>query len=422
MRPMPEGFQDNVRIDVAMHFSESGMMKSMDWGHHTNSLQLYTPSHVSTDSGSSSRPCIFSNVTIWIATGTKLDALLIDTESFSVTVHEGLSFDTKVMKIRTVSDAVIFPSKQPVASVYNYREVIISTVSGSINGVFPLYDLLSIASVSGTINVDLEPKEAAEHAPVPAQLHVESVSGTVYVNTPAIIRAGEGFPYGVIPDREYRVFISSTSGTQYVNVIHGSETILHSMSGTIHATLSPYGSPSTKSNIDVVTKSASVEVTVLSSISHPGQVMKNLHGTYKRLSGSLKIKYPGEWEGEIEGTTLSGSLHIAWPGLRIIRDGRPGGSGYRVLKAIKGHGDGLLYFNGVSGSTELIGGALRSGWDTWDGGDEGKWRDRWEDRDTLPIEGPADEPSIDLPDMGGAPPPAPPPRWPGYDDEWVVEG
>ena len=418
VRPTSEDLQDNVRIDIVMHFSESGMMRSMGWGHHTDSLQLYTPSHVPTDSSSSSPPCMFSNVTIWIAPGAKLDALLIETESFSVTVHDGLSFDTKVMHISTISNAVTFPSKRPTASVNNYREVIIKTVSGSINGAFPLYDLLSIASVSGTINIDLEPKEAAENAPLPAQLHMETVSGTIYVNTPAIIRAGRDFPYGLIPDREYRVFISSTSGSQYVSLIHGSETILHSVSGTVHATLSPYGSPSTKSNIDVVTKSASVEVTVLSSISHPGQAMKNLHGTYKRLSGSLKVTYPGEWEGEIEGRTLSGSLHTAWPGLTIIRDGRTGGSGYRVFKAIKGHGEGLLYFDGVSGSIELIGGALRGGRDTWDGNDEGGWRDGWEDGDNPPVEGPADGPLIDLPDMRGAPPP----RWPGYDDEWVVEG
>ena len=421
VRPTTEDLQDNVRVDIVMHFSESGMMRSMGWDSNTNSLLLYTPSHVSTDASSSTPPCTWSNVTIWIAAGAKFDAFLIETESFSVTIHDGFSFDSKAMKISTISNAVVFPSKQSTASVYNYRRVVITTVSGSVTGAFSLYDLLSISSVSGTINIDLEPKEAAEHASVPAQLHIETISSTVYVNTPAIVGADGASPYGVIPDRDYRTFVSSTSGSQYVNVIHGSETILHSVSGTIHANLSPYGSPSIKSNIDVVTKSASIEVTVLSSISHPGQGIKNLHGTYKRLSGSLKLRYPGEWEGEIEGTTLSGSLDIDWPGLRVIRDGRRGGSGYRVFEAIKGHGDGLLYFDGVSGSTELIGGALRSGRRPWDGRDEGSWREGWDDGYTPPIEGP-DEPSVDLPDMGGPPPPAPPPRWPGYDDEWVIEG
>ena len=417
MRPMVEDIKDKVLVDVVTHFSESDMMKLTVWDRQTNSLRFYTPSHVVKDSSSSSLPCMFSNVTIWIAPGAKLDALLIQTESFSVTVHEGLSFDTKVLKISTVAGSVTFPNRYPTGSLYNYREVIISTVSGSIHGDFPLYDLLSITSISGTVNIGLEPKEAAEHASVPAQLHVETVSGTIYVNTPAVVGAGESFIGAAIPDRDYRVFVSSTSGTQYVNVIHGSETILHSVSGTVQATLSPYGAPWAKSNIDVVTKSGSVEVTVLSSISHAGQAMTNLYGTYKRLSGSLKVKYPGEWEGEIEGSTLSGSLNIAWPGLTVIQDGRSGGSGYRILKAIKGHGHGQLYFEGISGSTDLIGGALRGGRDTWDGSDEGGWGEGWEDIGTPPIVGPPDEPLVEIPDLGGRLPS----RWPGYDDEWIYE-
>lgn len=52
---------------------------------------------------------------------------------------------------------------------------------------------------------------------------------------------------------------------------------------------------------------------------------------------------------------MSGHIGVAWPGLKIVEDSD--GWGSHRLKAVKGDGNGVLMFKGVSGSVELRGGA-----------------------------------------------------------------
>ena len=90
---------------------------------------------------------------------------------------------------------------------------------------------------------------------------------------------------------------------------------------------------------------------------------------------------------------MSGNINLAWDGLIVSKDGREGYV-WRVLKAVKGDGDGKLEFSSLSGSISLRG--EDSGW----------------------LDGDGDEMEGSPPGEGSG---APPVRWPGYDDEWGME-
>lgn len=55
----------------------------------------------------------------------------------------------------------------------------------------------------------------------------------------------------------------------------------------------------------------------------------------------------------MKGSTVSGGITVAWPGLRVVRDERSAGE--HRLEAVKGDGKGVLRFQVVSGSVRLRG-------------------------------------------------------------------
>ena len=160
----------------------------------------------------------------------------------------------------------------------------------------------------------------------------------------------------IVPYRDYQTQIALGSGSLKATLIHGSRLTMTSSSGSVKAALSPHGSPEDESYLYTKTQSGYTDIAVFSSISHPGKPMRQFYGDYRYVSGSLKIRYPEEWEGKVEGQTVTGSISVEWPGLRIIRRTVPTGRvAYSVIKGVKGHGDGTLRFGGVSGSVSLRG-------------------------------------------------------------------
>ena len=404
VRPSSEHIEDNIRVSLDMHLSDSTMLQHIFWLSSDEDLVLRIPNRYYSESGSS-RPCMYVVATIWVAPQKATKDLVIATQSFSVIIHEGISADMKTVSVKTIAGPVAFPSRTSSPSTFNYREVVVKTTSGSVHGSFALYDLLQITSSSGSIDIDVDPKDAAERNPSPAKLKLETTSGNIKANTPILAETSGAYSPSTIPVRDYQTTITSVSGTVTVTLIHGSDTQIHTSSGSISTTLSPYGSLDSRSSIDVKTNSGTTTIDVLPSLSHPGQAMRNLYGAYKQLSGSLKISYPGEWEGGIEGTIISGSVNFGWPGLVVIEDGKRG-YGFKTFRAFKELKDARLKFESVSGSVTLRGGSTAVPGEFNNGKDD--------DLDEKPV----DEPANDEPDMGGAPPP----RWPGYSDEWGLAG
>ena len=360
------------------------------WYQKLDRLQINVPSSLSAKTpGLSAKPCTHTIVTVYVSVGTPINLIEVTATSFPVTFHNDLSLVADRLSVSTTSGDIAFPTELGNTSALNVRSIIVDSTSGTITGSYRLLDLLKVTSHSGSIAIDIEPCEVAVEDPKPAQLILHTLSGSITARTPAMFRAFTEEGKSTVPPRDYRSAVSTSSGSIHVGLIHGSKTSVGCNSGRIDATLAPYGFLKARSDIDVSSHSGSIDTTVLPSLSDPGEPMRYLWSSYRYTSGSLRMTYPSDWEGKIEGSTISGSITVEWPGVKVL-EGGDSGVGFRRLRAIKGKGDATTSFNGISGSARIMGpsdgrrygkGAPKTGDDWWGGG-------------------------------------LPRPRWPGYDHEW----
>ncbi|MCJ1412642.1 hypothetical protein MMC19_006739 [Ptychographa xylographoides] len=400
VRPAPSSQEKSVRVGVYLQYSDHDMSRAVSFDQQQTSLQILSASHVSgAYEASSERPCMCTVATIYVKSGIHLDFLYIESETMKVIFHDDLSLDTQSTSIHIAAGSVSFPTTTSATKDYTSRDIIISTFSGSISGTFPLYDLLEIESQSGSITIDVAPKEALKSAIKPAKLKLTSNSGTVQANTPMLTaKSSRSSLSSSIPDRDYQSSLSSNSGSVRVVLLHSSTTKISTGSGSIQATLSPYGPLANTSSLSTQTQSGSTNVHVLASLTDRANPMRNFNGDYQYASGSLQIKYPVQWEGELEGTTLSGSIDVKWPGMAITRAGNNRHYGRTTVRGVKGHGNGHLNFRGGSGSVTLRGGDGTG--DVWTGG-KGRKSEEGGRGAVVPPQKPQS-----------------PGRWPGHDDEW----
>ena len=246
------------------------------------------------------------------------------------------------------SDLMNSPSARPAASSSPLisRETVIDLTSGSVTGAYSLYDLLSIHTTSGHIDITLNLQNASISAPKPALLDLSTASGSVRVKTPTLHTTK-------IPDREYKTSIGSYSGSIDAETVHGTRTSLKTSSGRIVAELVPFGPNTSRSDIETRTYSGGTDITVRPSSANASQPLRKLYADYQHGSGGLRVRYPSTWEGLVQGKTAAGGVDIKWDGLRIVKDKK----GYvgREIEAVKGEGEGVLRFHGYSGHVLLRG-------------------------------------------------------------------
>ncbi|MCJ1287521.1 hypothetical protein MMC26_006873 [Xylographa opegraphella] len=399
IRPATEHLEAEVRVELTMHYSDQIILNEVQFKNSHAGLQIFSPSVLPGGSPISSRPCIYMVINMWIKSGIRLDSLKIQSQTMKIVFHERLRLNTDEIKARTLAGSIEFPAGKSTKVDVNPREINIGTGSGSVSGTFPLYDLLNISTQSGSIKINVEPKDALGSKPVPAVLKLHTVSGTIHVDTPMLLLEDGTFLTSNVPVRDYQTDITSSSGSLHAGIVHGSRLNMQTSSGSITGVLSPYGSLDDDSHLTVSDGSGSVDMTILSSISNPGKPMRNFYSEYKCTTGSLRLHYPEEWEGTVEGETISGNIKTDWPGMRIIRNGdRDGHYFTKKFKGLVGHGDGLLHFGCVSGSVGLFGAT----------GDNSR---------------PGDVPHLQEP---VAPPVSgddsvvsPPQQWPGFDNDWL---
>jgi hypothetical protein len=217
------------------------------------------------------------------------------------------------------------------------RKRLIDTGSQALNADFDLLDLLSIRSHSGSVNVGIHPQPADEANPVPAEVLINSHSGSIRVN----------FASFNAPERDYHVAIDSHSGTIKGAILHGLKTSITTHSAMIDVQLTPYGATDYSSTLNTTTQSGRQEITLLSPAKQPGTTIKEMSSVHSSASGKLVLRYPREWEGTVEGHTQSGKLQLHGGDLDIIRRS----SSYVVAR--KGKGNSTLNFHTSSGSVDL---------------------------------------------------------------------
>ena len=203
---------------------------------------------------------------------------------------------------------------------------------------------MDISTVSGSIDIDIEPKDANEENVRPAILRLSSKSGSIRALTSTIS----------VPARDYQTTAKSFNGGIDATFLHGSYTSLHSLNGRINAELYPYGHNGSRTYINTHCQSGSTDVTVHSSLSHPTDPIQKLHSDHHGLSGSVSLWYPAQWQGTIKGSTLSGSIDLDWEGTKVIRDEKKGWI-KRTVEAVRGEGESQLSVSSRSGSLTVGG-------------------------------------------------------------------
>jgi len=329
----------HIHVDLEIRSSNARLTSSMVGVEKNEStLLVRTPKRMPgamVPDGADQILCLHISAIISISPGTKLEYFGIHSETLAVIFHPGLDYaDSRVVETKTQFESM---------STYS-RETIIDVQSASVTGSYPLYDLLSIHTNSGSIHVNVDPKNASTKNVKPAVLRVTSNSGSVRAISSTVS----------VPDRDYQTTMSTSSGSINAVILHGLGTSLRSINGHIIADLYPYGHNDSRTDIEVHDTSGNIDITLHSSLSHPTAPLKRLYGYYGGISGSLTLFYPAQWQGIVQGTTLSGSITFDWQGLKIVKDGKEGWV-KRTIEAVRGEGEGRLVFYETSGSTKLSG-------------------------------------------------------------------
>ncbi|KAI1158551.1 hypothetical protein F5B18DRAFT_640677 [Nemania serpens] len=254
-----------------------------------------------------------------------------------------------------VSCAHAFPSElqapliqPPLPQTPDPRRIILQTTSKSISGSYPLYDLLSISTESGSISVDVTPHSASSEDPSrPASLELKSSSGSVHVTFPGSFVEQPG-----IPVREYVTSVGTQSTSISGTFPLGSHTSFDSHSGSlsIELVVAPINTAGPR-RLRTVSHSGTQGVRVVDDDFWAGAKNAWWDGMLSRHeshSGSINVEYPDSWEGTIEVETESGSISVTGRGVEIIREvhGR--------MFARKGkEGGGKIMVRAGSGSVNL---------------------------------------------------------------------
>ncbi|KAI4170189.1 MAG: hypothetical protein LQ346_008892 [Caloplaca aetnensis] len=288
-------------------------------------------------------------VTIYISHKLSLDYFLLKTQSLTVNIPDGIPVGRRTeVEISAPSTPLYISSVAPVPPLNIHAlSTSLNTISGPVRGDFRLSDSLVIHTTSGSIDINLDLVPSKSDSATPARLDVKSNSGSIAIHTRTISTPAQ------IPARDYSSTISSSSGSIAASLVHGTFTQLFSHSGRIQASLYPHGDATDRSDLYAKTQSGSQEIKVHPSLTSATAPLRKFFADYNGISGSLDISYPAQWEGTVDGSTVSGSIGAVWPGLRVIRAGN--GAGNHTFKAVKGTGEGLLKFKAISGSVRLRG-------------------------------------------------------------------
>lgn len=312
--------------------------------------------------------CMDISVGLTVKPGTKLEALDLYTSNLDVRVEHGVFDevddraeentsigpalkDLEAMNVKTVRGKVQ-------ADYLSSRRTYIETTSSSISGTYALRDSLRVKSTSGSINLNVDPKDADEDDPQPADFHASSNSGSITVEYPTF---GSD-----IPDRDYRTTVETGSSQIKGAYIFTSQASFDTNSGQQNLRLLPY-TPSKGATLHTSSGSAQTKLTLLGPYTAPSShnpragLLDHLSSSHSATSGSLHLVYPDEWQGVIDGESNSGSISIRGEDVEIIVDedlgkGVPGAGVLKQVTARKGWGRSRMSFRTTSGSVDVLAG------------------------------------------------------------------
>ncbi|KAM4066902.1 hypothetical protein HRG_000914 [Hirsutella rhossiliensis] len=314
--------------------------------------------------GDGDGPCIQIRATFWVPRKAYLRRLSVESVHLDVDVMDGLTLgvsdetkiSTVVGRLRTslpkdLGDDVVPYTLQS-------RKISIETVSAPIEGWFPLYDRLRLASASGDITAQVAPKPGLHNHHDKARLEVSSVSGKVSVQEPLKGAIDARKPDNKLPARPYVVKFSTVSGNVDARLAANCDAQFKSVSGELSLELLPVLDKKVdkSGSLKTDTRSGDVRLTVLEPVWVGGDMDSNrgslgrLRSKHQSISGDLKLSYPPSWHGSFTAKALAGEIEVHGKDVEIIRRGR---SIARFVEGRKGDGDSCIKVETVSGDLDL---------------------------------------------------------------------
>lgn len=389
LRRLPKDSTVSAHFSFDIRVSDPEIKIIRFWDPTVRTLRVSTPRRAQLKSYR--QHCISLEITAWIPEHARYSDLRVASISLNLKVFDDLKASVSgSASFTSVSGDVSFPPLKvskghfPKLSAFeipghtfNSRKIDVETVSGSIKGVYPLYDHLGISSTSGTVAVGVFPHEIDPSQPLAAELIVSTTSGTINVHLPILALDQPKFKP---PPRDYRTRVQSTSGGIYGSFYLGSNAAIEGTSGKLAFTIQPVLETSGKgsnwrtrgSQFETHTQSGSTEIEVrepiftsLQSTKHPrkpdlgdddpylllpptdGELFDQKHGadseegamrslscSHTTTSGSISVKYPLAYEGTIGAESITGKITITGDGVKTIRE--KNGFASKEVVAIKG--------------------------------------------------------------------------------------
>lgn len=338
LQPASISADEFLRVKLEVHASDSALADMVQVEHTDGHLSVEVPGFVPALEASHKRPCISVAVIASIGPAASFESFGISSTVLDIEFSPALCLVVNdSIRVKSCSGNVRALGSSPCSS----RRTIINLISGNIHGTYGLLDLLSLHTVSGTISVSVTPQAASPTKPAPAEFIAETFTGQINVDLPGNTIIDH------LPSRDYRVRVTSKSGSLSGRYLLGTHATFHSLSGSISTVLLPVPADCRSSNISSRTVSGSIDIRILSPFILRGVPMKLLSGDHKSTSGGIQVQYPKEWEGHIDAQSVSGHIDVRGEAVNIIQERRG-----RVL-ARKGDGFARVACNTVSGSLDV---------------------------------------------------------------------
>lgn len=402
---------NSAYFTVDVHVSDPSLEVNKFWDEDSRFLRVSTPRYTSLNSA---KHCVSVGITAWFPEDAELTNLLFESVSLNHRIMDDLKIKVSDRsKFSTIAGKIIFPTvviplshevletntaNPPTINFthpFQSRRILVETMSGSITGSYPLLDFLGLSSEAGAINVDVTPHKVLESAPKPADLEVQTTSGSINVDCP--IRY-------IPPPRNYITRVHSTAGSITGSYYIGSKSNFATSSGQIRIDglpvlqassrndrgddlpnvfetrtiaggtvinlldpifISPlsHSEQNSPSQIDsdepyiiippTLSLSQQRNLLVLDTYTHSSKPKLNsLKSTHSSSTSAVEAHYPSSWEGTFHAKTVSGSISAKGDGIRMIRERN--GYGSKEMLARKGvdSGDegGWVEMSSVAGS------------------------------------------------------------------------
>ena len=296
------------------------------------------------------RPCVEVKGTVWVPENAEIGIVSIHTIHLPILLLDDLSLhvaeyteltsivgDIKAAASKPVPgegiigvsitnpDYTFIPAKGSWA--FDSRIIEVHTTSGSIDGNYPLYDMLGLHTTSGSIQVSITPHEALAERPKSAVLSLSTISGSISATEPI-------HELSLIPQRDYLVDVSTTSGSVKSALAFSSGITVRSTASELGLDLLPVINidrinARNLAQLETVTTSGSIAVRVLEPMFYDdngralaSQALDCLDAKHKSTSGGIGLRYPQSWEGTLDAKTTSGSIKARGKDLKIIKSSR----------------------------------------------------------------------------------------------------